>query len=239
MRLLVLIMVPLLASAQSLSVGAGPYLQTQPYPKADPLVLPSPVIFLEYGVLYVRWSRLGVYFAGGEQWGASLMLQPRTFGYEANDAPMLEGMHQRKRTWEGGLSLAAKNDDGFIELCYLHDLLNSTERSLARLEAGNTYTYGAWSVTLTAMLLLFSAPYNDYYYGVRPSEARDGREAYKANDGINVAVQSYVSYTLSKEYSLLLNLRADLLSPTITRSPIVDDALIYSGMISLLYHLEW
>lgn len=214
-------------------------MQTQPYPKAEPLWLPSPVVFLEYGLIYVRWSRLGLYFAGGEQWGASLMLQPRTFGYSPDDAAILEGMEKRRRSWEGGLSLAAKNDDGFIELCYLHDLLNSTERSLARLEIGNTYTYDAWSFTPTAMLLWFSQGYNDYYYGVRDSEARDWRKAYKADAGVNAAVQSYIGYTLSKEYSLLLNVRADLLASTITESPIVDDAVVYSGMISLLYHLEW
>ncbi len=242
MRLLLLlctILLRLLASEQSIAVGAGPYLQTQPYQGADPFLLPSPVIFLEYEVLYIRWSRAGVYFAGGEHWGASVMIQPRTFGYRADDASILEGMARRKRSWEGGLSLAAKNDHGFVEFCYLHDLLNSSNRALAQMEIGTTLERGAWSFTPTATLLWLSQGYNDYYYGVRKSEATADRAAYRAHDGFNIALQSYISYTINDTFSLLTNLRLDLLDHTIVKSPIVDDIFIYSAMVSLLYHTTW
>jgi outer membrane protein len=51
-------------SKQKVTIGAGPYIQTQPYKGVDDILLPSPVIFFDNGLFYVRWSRAGVYFLG-------------------------------------------------------------------------------------------------------------------------------------------------------------------------------
>ncbi|MDA3909426.1 MAG: MipA/OmpV family protein, partial [Sulfurimonas sp.] len=61
---------------QKVTIGAGPYIQTQPYKNVDDIVLSSPVIFFDNGVAYVRWTRAGLYFLGDKQkdysWGFSL-----------------------------------------------------------------------------------------------------------------------------------------------------------------------
>ncbi|MCD6433730.1 MAG: MipA/OmpV family protein, partial [Sulfurimonas sp.] len=68
---------------QTITIGAGSYIQTQPYKDVDDIVLPSPVIFFDNGIVYVRWSRVGIYFLGNEKddyaWGFSLTTQPRTY----------------------------------------------------------------------------------------------------------------------------------------------------------------
>ncbi len=237
--LLILLSAFLLHAESTLSVGFGPYMQTQPYKKADPLLLPSPVVFLNYEILYVSWSRIGVYFLGGENWGASLMIQPRTYGFESSDAPILEGMSKRERSWEGGLSLAGKNAYGFAEIAYLHDLLNSTDRSLVRFEAGHTFETGAWSFTPTVMALWFSQGFNDYYYGVSEHEATAERPAYRADAGVNLAVESYIDYRINPQWSIFTNLRVDWFDATITQSPIVDQSTMISGLVSLLYHFDF
>ncbi len=225
----------LLRAENTLSIGAGPYIQTQPYEKTDPFMLPTPVIFLEYEIFYVRWSQIGMYFYGGDNWGFSLMAQPRPYGYKAGDSDVLSGMHTRKSSWEGGLSLAGKNDFGFAEIVYAHDLLNSSNRSLVRAEMGTKIKKGQWTFVPSLMLFWFSQGFNEYYYGVQEDESTQSRIEYQPNAGINMAVQSYINYQLTSEWGVLTNIRADYLNSTISDSPIVSDNYIFSGMISLLY----
>jgi MipA family protein len=233
--LIALLLSAMLRAENSLSIGAGPYIQTQPYHNTDPFILPSPVVFLEYEMFYVRWSQIGAYFYGGENWGFSLMLQPRTYGYKPEDSDTLKGMHERQSSWEGGLSLAGKNDLGFAEIIYAHDLLNSSNRSLVRAEFGTKIKHDKWTFVPSFLILWFSKGFNEYYYGVREEERTLARPEYHPNAGLNGAVQSYINYQISPEWGILTNIRADYLNATITESPIVNDPYIFSGMISLLY----
>ena len=236
--LIFLLFTSLLKAENSLSIGAGPYIQSQPYKNTDAFILPSPVIFLEYEIFYVRWSQLGIYFYGGDDWGFSLMAQPRPYGYEAGDSKFLEGMQTREDSWEGGLSLAGKNDLGFAEIIYAHDLLNSSNRSLVRAKVGSKLKNGKWTFIPTIMLFWFSKGFNDYYYGVTEEESTLSREEYHPNAGLNAAFETYINYQISPEWGILTNIRADYLNSTISNSPIVSDNYILSGMISLLYTFE-
>jgi outer membrane protein len=228
----------MLKAEHSLSIGGGPYVQTQPYYNTDPFVLPSPVVFLDYDIFYVRWSQMGVYFYGGEDWGFSVMLQPRPYGYKPDDSDTLKGMHERKSSWEGGLALAGKNAYGFAEIVYLHDLLNSSNRSLIRAEAGTKIKHHNWTFVPSLMLFWFSKGFNEYYYGVREDETTFERAEYHPDAGVNVAIQNYINYQITPQWGILCNMRADVLNSTITDSPIVSDSFIFSGMISLLYSFE-
>jgi outer membrane protein len=227
-----------LKAENSLSIGAGPYIQSQPYKNTDAFTLPTPVIFLEYEIFYARWSQIGVYFYGGDDWGLSLMAQPRPYGYKSDDSKDLEGMNERKSSWEGGLSLAGKNDLGFAEIIYAHDLLNSSNRSLIRAKVGSKLENGRWTFVPTVMLFWFSKGFNDYYYGVTDKESSLTRKEYHPNAGLNGAFESYINYQITPEWGILTNIRIDYLDSTISNSPIVSDSFILSGMISLLYTFD-
>lgn len=115
-------------SKQKLTLGFGPYVQSEPYKGADDLLLPSPVIFFDNGVVYARWSRFGLYFLGEKQkeyaWGFSLTAQPRTLRYKASDSSYLNGMDERKSTFEGGLAFSASyQNTKYIEIMLLADML--------------------------------------------------------------------------------------------------------------------
>ena len=220
-------------------LGAGPYIQSQPYRGADPKVVPSPVIFFDNRLFYVRWARVGMYFYGGENWGASVTAQPRPFGYRAKDSPALAGMAERQNSWEAGFAVAGRNDVGFAELTYFHDILDRSTGSLARLELGTSIASGRWLHVPSILVLWFSDSFNDYYYGVRPEESTAQRPAYSAEAGINFALQEFVMVPLSKDWFVSAEVRADYLASTITSSPIVDDRWMLSGMVSLLYRFTF
>jgi outer membrane protein len=236
--IILLLLSTLIRAENYLLVGAGPYVQSQPYTDTDAFALPSPVVFMEYEIFYIRWSQMGVYFYGGENWGLSLMLQPRPNGYEAKDSDSLSGMKKRKSSWEGGISLAGKNDLGFAEIIYAHDILNSSNRSLIRAEAGTKIKSKKWTFVPSFLLLWFSEGFNNYYYGVTQQESSVDRAAYHADAGLNAALQNYTNYQITPKWSLLLNTRVDFLNSTITDSPIVSDKYIFSGMLSILYSFD-
>jgi outer membrane protein len=220
-------------------VGGGFYLQSQPYEDTDGFARISPVVFFDNELFYVRWTRLGMYFMGGKNWGASITVQPRPFGYETNDSSTFTGMADRNSSWEGGLSIAGKNDLGFAELSFFTDLLGNSDGSLLRFELGKKISSNKWTFVPSILAIYFDEKFNNYYYGVSQNEATAARAFYTAAAGLNLAAQSYINYDINKNWHLLGNVRADYLSSGITGSPIVGKSYMLSGLISVMYSFEY
>ncbi|MFT7859429.1 MAG: MipA/OmpV family protein [Sulfurimonas sp.] len=232
-------------SKQEVSIGFGPYIQSQPYTGASDFILPSPVAFFDNSLFYVRWSRLGVYFLGDKQedfsWGLSFTAQPRTLGYKASDADILSGMDERKSSIEGGIAFSAKYKDTYIENMLLHDLLDYHNSWLNRTELGTKYSIGKVNFYPSIVMLYCSDKFMNYYYGVKDNEVSLSlnRPAYKANSGFEFGVQTYIGFPITKNFSALFNLRYDLLPNSAKNSPLVEDNYIYSGLASILYNFEY
>lgn len=225
---------------QKLTIGAGTYIQTQPYKNVNSMITPTPVIFFDNSIAYIRWTRVGVYFLGDKQddyaWGLSLTAQPRVYGYESSD---IEGMDERKDTWEGGLAFSASRDKAYIEIMALTDLLDRHESWLVKTELGYDFKIANFSIYPSLIFIYQSSDFLDYYYGVKKSEELGSRKEYVANAGFQLGTQAYVQYPLSKNFSALFNLRIDKISKQATDSPIVDEDYIYSGLLSLIYTFEY
>lgn len=220
-------------------LGGGAYIQTQPYAGADPIVLPSPVIFADNRLFYVRWTRVGMYVYGQQNWGISITAQPRPFGYLASDAAILNGMAERRTSWEAGLAIGGENRYGFAEFTWFRDILDNSNGSLLRLELGKFIERGKWTWVPSVYIIRFDDKFNDYYYGVRPDEARTGRPAYTASAGFNLAAQTYLKYSFTRNWHFLGNIRGDLLADTIKNSPLVDKGYMLSGLLSIMYSFEY
>lgn len=245
--LLALLLVTLYAedTKQKAALGMGPYIQTQPYKESSALVVPSPVLFFDNSLFYLRWTRVGVYFLGDNQeeyaWGFSLTAQPRPYGYKASDSPYLKGMHKRESTFEGGLAFSATYDDTFIEIIALNDLFAKHDAWNVRVEIGKKFVFGDLSLYPILVCNYFSQNFLNYYYGVEASEVDldIGRTYYRADEGVQIAAQTFLNYKIDKNFSTLLNFRADRLPQSAQESPLTDDTYIYSGLLSLLYTFEY
>jgi outer membrane protein len=228
-----------------ITIGLGIYGQTQPYKDVSTILLPSPVIFFDNGLFYMRWSRGGIYFYGEKSdalsWGFSFTAQPRTFGYKASDSLYLQGMDERKQTFEGGLAFSAQKEDLYIEIMALTDILDRYESWLVKTEIGNKYTLGDFSFYPSIIVSYQSADFINYYYGVSESEEdlSIGRYAYEASGGFQLGAQTYIKYPITKNLSTLVNLRIDRVADSAQDSPIVADNYIYSGLASLIYRFEY
>lgn len=225
---------------QKVTIGAGPFIQTQPYKNVDNIVIPSPVVFFDNGIAYVRWSRAGLYFFGDKQedyaWGFSLTVQPRVYGYKPSD---IEAMDERKNTFEGGLAFSAKTDKAYIEVMLLTDMLDRYESWILKTELGYDFKFGNFSLYPSLILIYQSSDFINYYYGVKKSEELGSRKEYIPNDGFQIGAQTYIKYPFTDNLSALLNLRVDKLSKEATLSPIVNEDYIYSGLASLIYTFEY
>ncbi|MFT7005052.1 MAG: outer membrane protein [Sulfurimonas sp.] len=225
---------------QNITIGAGAYVQTQPYTDVDAILTPSPVIFFDNGIAYVRWTRVGLYFLGEKKenysWGFSLTAQPRVNGYESSD---IEGMDERKDTWEGGLAFSAKKDKAYIEVLALTDMLNGTDSWILKTDIGYDFKLGYFSIYPSLSLTYQSSNFLDYYYGVKKSEELGSRKAYIANDGFQIATQTYIEYPITKNLSALINLKVAKISKEASDSPIVDEDYIYSGLLSFIYTFKY
>ena len=222
---------------ETITLGFGPYIQTQPYEGVDNILLPSPVIFYDNSLFYIRWSRAGIYFLGSVQdaysWGFSLSVQPRTYGYKKGE---IAGMDERKTTWEGGVAFSAKKDNSYIEIMALTDIFARYDSWILKTEVGYDFEFDKLKLYPSLIFIYQSQDFMNYYYGVTAKEAQKSTlYEYIPNAGIQLGIQTYIKYPFSKQLSALINLRADKTPTEVTSSPIVTEDYIYSGLASLIY----
>lgn len=246
MRVLLLVLLfilPLMAEEKPtpLYIGAGAYIQTQPYRGADATLQPTPVIFFDNHLFYVRWTRVGMYILGDSSedfsWGISLTAQPRPFGYKSSESKTLSGM-SRDSSYEAGTALDIIYQDTFFNVVFFQDIYNKSNSYIARAEIGQHIAIDDFDFYPSVMAIYHADKFNDYYYGVKQSEATVSRSAYIPSSSVDLSFQTYIKYTFTKEWSALLNFRADYLDKEEQNSPIVSDKYMFSGLISLMYRFE-
>jgi len=229
---------------QDLTIGFGPYIQTQPYQDTPDIVIPSPVIFYDNGIVYIRWSRAGIYFLGNKTdeyaWGFSITAQPRPNGYKPSDSPALTGLDEKKSSLEAGLAFSGTIGDAYMETMLLTDVLDRYDSWIAKTEIGYDFELGKFKFYPSLILVYQSSKFINYYYGVSKEESTtSGYPEYSANNGMQVGLQTYIKYPFTKKLAALINIRADRLPSEATNSPIVEDNYVYSGLVSLIYTFSY
>ena len=229
---------------QKLTIGLGPYIQTQPYKNVDNILLPSPVIFYDDGLFYIRWSRAGMYFLGDKQddymWGFSITAQPRTYSFKASNSTALTGLDERETTWEGGLAFSATYDKAYIEIMALYDLLGRYDSWMIKTEIGYDIKLSSFSFYPSVIIGYQSDEFVNYYYGISAQEATiSAYNEYSAKAGFQFGIQTYIKYPFTDELSALVNIRADKIPDNAAKSPIISTDYIYSGLVSLIYTFEY
>lgn len=228
----------------TITIGLGIYGQSQPYKSIKSILVPTPVIFFDNALFYVRWSRAGIYFLGdkGEDfsWGLSLTAQPRTFGFDTKGITELSGLKERKTTIEGGLAFSALYHKSYIEVMLLTDLLARHDSWLLKTEIGDEFHFGDFSLHPSLIFSYQSDAFVNYYYGVSQQEADNSNFTFfNPKGGFQVGAQTFLSYPLTKNLSTLLNARVDSIANSAHASPLLDKSLIYSGLVSLIYTFEY
>ena len=103
--------------------------------------------------------------------------------------------------------------------------------------SGYRYDWKIGKLQLQPQLALSwrDATLNNYYYGVRPSEATATRSAYDPGSGVNAELGLSATYRLSERWRLLGGVSAKHWSSGVRASPIVENRTQLAGQLGLAY----
>ncbi len=144
-------------------------------------------------------------------------------GYEADDAPILAGMAERKSGFWAGAKVEWENSLINVSADWTSDVSGHSKGQKFSLGFSRPWHLGQqWKLVPSLEVAWQDRKYNDYYFGVRDSEARPGRAAYQADVGVNVEIGLSGMYMFDKHHSVMLGVGASSLPKEIKNSPLVD-----------------
>jgi len=221
------------------AIGLMPRIERSPYLGDGTRYDFVPVYLYEGERVYLRSLSLGLKVAGTQARRFEVFLRHRFERHPTDDIPgALEGMAPREPGVDVGLGAQAGGSWGLVFAELLRDGSQVSHGSEIRLGYKYPVRVGPFSLRPHAMLSIRSANLNNYYYGVRPEEARAGRPAYESGRGVVPEVGLRASYQLSSNWRLLAGASLARLPRTVRDSPIVDHGLVPSLEFSALYDIS-
>lgn len=147
----------------------------------------------------------------------------------------LAGMANRGPGVDIGLAYQQRTPWGTLSAEVLHDAAGGSDGSEVR--AGYRYDWSHGNLKLQPHLTIAArdSSLNNYYYGVRQSEATAARPAYEPGRGVNAEIGLSAVYRISERWRLLGGISARRLSAGIRTSPIVQDRTQIAGLLGLAY----
>ena len=147
----------------------------------------------------------------------------------------LAGMHMRSTGLDAGLSYHYTQPWGTVQADLQRDVTSTSSGSELRLGYSYDWRSGPWTLRPSLSLSWRDARLNNYYYGVRPSEATAERPAYAPGGGVNTSLGLYGTYDYSTHWRLLGGVSATVLNRQIADSPIVQKRVLPSVYVGAVY----
>lgn len=218
-----------------LMMGAGVEFETSPYKDVDDEFSPS---------LYIRWEKDPMFveiedrLRVGYEWRDftfSAIAQYQDDGYDEDDGDFLEGMDERKSTVAAGLEVEYETPFGEVGVEMMADVGGKHKGWEMSLDYGKSFELDRFFIQPFVEVNWQSGKMADYYYGVKDSEARSWRPAYDPGSVVNFEVGFEVFYMFSEHWMLVGRMETEFLDGDIKDSPIVDEDVLYSGSLGIVY----
>lgn len=160
-------------------------------------------------------------------------------GYEAGDAPILNGMDERKGGFWVGARATWRNDVAPLSAEWSAEASGHSKGQRFALSLEKNFRLGP-QLMLTPRLgaVWLDKKYVDYHFGVRSHEAQAGRPAYAAKAGINTELGLRGAYMFDRHHSLILDVGVARLAQEIKNSPLVDRATENRVLLGYLYRFR-
>ena len=220
------------------SAGLGFVLRASPSPYRDVASQTDllPLYLYEGERVFLRSSRIGLKLLADPVHRFDLFIDKRLEGSPLQARPAsLDAMAVRVSSTDAGLSYQYVQPWGSLQAQFLQNISSGHRGREIRAGIGTDWQSGAWRVRPSATLAWRSDTLNDYYYGVRASEAAPGRPAYSAGAGVNATLALDASYALSRGWRLLGGVSTTLLASAIGDSPIVSRRLLPAVYVGAAY----
>jgi len=157
-------------------------------------------------------------------------------GYEPDDAPILNGMGERKDGFWAGAKAEWKNSVVNVGAVWIHDVAGYSKGQRFALGVDKNFRFGPQAMLIPRAAAIWQdRKYNDYYFGVSAAEAEPGRPAYQADSGVNVEFGLRGIFMFDRHHSVFLDLSASSLSSQIKDSPLVDRSTENRALLAYVY----
>lgn len=200
------------------SLGLAVISSPEPYVGADDELLVVPALNLSYKRFAFRGIFASYRLLERDGFTVEATLRPRFQGYEVDDSPALAGLRDRSKSADLGLTVGWEGERIGVQLTPLTDFLGRSGGQELGLELYLPLEFGRLRLQPRAGGVWQSADLVDYYYGVRPAEARPGRPAYAAGSTTAGLLAVYPW----RRWILQGFVRFEQLGGEIEESPIVD-----------------
>ncbi len=219
--------------------GVGTIIVDKPHKGGDTDITAGPMLFYQKDRLVLSGIKVNYYLIYDDSWAVSLLGTPRFEGYDDNESRYLRGMHDRDATYEIGIQGSRKFNWGTISATFLTDVLGEHKGQEIQLTCRQTIrnVLAVKSLNLTPSIGVNwrSQQLNNYYYGVRSSEALVTRPEYHVGSSTGILAGLRVDYQLGQKWSLFSSVNVEWLGSEITDSPIVDEHTMTSLLFGAMY----
>jgi outer membrane protein len=147
----------------------------------------------------------------------------------------LAGMANRGSGVDLGLGYQYRQPWGTLFGEVLRDVAGGSSGIEVRVGYRYDWVFGKLQLQPQFALAARDANLNNYYYGVRPSEATATRPAFDPGSGVNVEFGLSAVYRLSERWRLLGGVTAKRWSSGVLASPIVEDRTQLAAQLGLAY----
>lgn len=229
-----------------------------PYHSVDNQLKTSALIFGGYGPIFIEANRFGYNFYRDGTYFSSLIGNFRnhlSLSKEEIDSSSTLSRYRltrRKAALETGIQLGRRFDNGWVgRIAFLQDISGihqgqEVDLTLYRRDHFKPFDFGPVKdlgqirLLSTIGIQLQNEKLNDYYFGVNESElSNNNQKSYQADAGWSAELEFIATYDFSwqdygpKDWAWYAGLRHYQYSDTMTKSPIVDSALVQQYFIGL------
>jgi outer membrane protein len=224
------------ADSRAWGAGVMTLYSSNPYKGGERVWRVLPLLTYVGENFYIIGPRAG-YNLIKNRWVSANVVAEYIFAGEAfDDSPFLDGMKNRRDTLMSGVDLNLRGIGKWrLEFSATTDVLGRHEGQEAKASIGYGFRGDRWSLSPSLGLIWHSSNYNNYYYGVRSSEATGSRPSYEPGASVEFSAGLFGRFEISDSWAVLASVRGELLSDEIQDSPIVDKETVTSMFLGLNY----
>ena len=216
------------SKSYSWGLGVAALTKQQAYTGIDRDNLAIPLIYFENRWVQLLGPRLEFKLPGLE-WGEDQALSFAIgvefdgSGYEPSDAPILNGMDERKDGILAGASAKWSNPLVDVSAEWMYDASSESKGQRVSVGLERSFPVGErFRITPSATAIWLDKKYADYYYGVRSAEARANRPAYVVDSTLNAEISLRTDYMIDERQMVFASLEYTALGSEIKDSPLTD-----------------
>ena len=207
----------------------------EPYKGTSNETLVVPNISFAYKRFYLRGIIVGFQLFENDAIELDLIARPRFGGFDEDDSPFLDGMEDRRKSADAGFEVSWERERFGLQLTAVSDVLGRNDGQEVTFEITKPLRRGPFRIEPRAGVVWQSEDHVDYFYGVRPDEARPDRPAYEPGDSFSLTAGVFTVAPVTRRIVFQGFARIDRFGSEIKDSPIVDQDYGWIGFAGLSY----